>query len=459
MSGVLVVGNGPAALRLTLALHAHGYDGAVTVLGDGVVQRALLPSLLDGSLPPDAPLLAGHPPTVRVHRHARAVRVDRRRRLVLTADGTRYPYDTLVLATGAHPRIPRLPGLRTRDGKPADGVLTLRRPGDPARIGPGPVVVLGAGPRGVETALALRRGGRETVLLDRAPAVLPGLLDPTAAELVGRRLTDAGVTLRLGRTAVEYAPGKLLLDDGEVLDTPTLVLCTGFVPRTRLAADAGLTVRRGVLVDPWLRTDDPRVSAVGECAEPAAPAPPGAPVAFDPAAALAARLAGAGTPAAPPETVRLRDPRLDVAVLGRPPAPDDTATERITLHDPARHRYARLTLRDQRVEEAVLVGLPHAIAALTQLHQRGLPVPAARLALLLGTPPRGATRAGPPGDAVLCRCNHVTRHDLTRAWSHGAHDLPALAAATRATTGCGGCAPDVERLCAALAAAREGPRP
>jgi bacterioferritin-associated ferredoxin len=102
------------------------------------------------------------------------------------------------------------------------------------------------------------------------------------------------------------------------------------------------------------------------------------------------------------------------------------------------------------VVAATLLGLPRATAAVLQLYQRGLPVPAARLALLLGTPPRAAAPAD-PDDLVVCRCNHVTHRSLAAAWQGGARDVTALVATTRATTGCGGCLPEVTRVCAELA--------
>ncbi|MER5394394.1 (2Fe-2S)-binding protein, partial [Saccharopolyspora sp. NPDC002686] len=104
------------------------------------------------------------------------------------------------------------------------------------------------------------------------------------------------------------------------------------------------------------------------------------------------------------------------------------------------------------------LGFPQAIASVTQLHDRDLPVPADRLALLLGNPATTSARVEPSDDAVLCRCNNVTEKSLTAAWQGGARSVHELARATRATTGCGGCADDVARLCALLAGRTEHPK-
>ena len=117
-----------------------------------------------------------------------------------------------------------------------------------------------------------------------------------------------------------------------------------------------------------------------------------------------------------------------------------------------RGRYAKVALRDERITSAVLFGLPEATASVTQLYDGDRPLPGDRLALLLGTP--AAVPGAPvelPEDAVICRCNNVTKKSLRTAWESGARSVRELALATRATTGCGGCSDDVARLCAALA--------
>jgi assimilatory nitrate reductase electron transfer subunit len=126
----------------------------------------------------------------------------------------------------------------------------------------------------------------------------------------------------------------------------------------------------------------------------------------------------------------------------------------VTFSDPARGRYARIEITEQKVVRAVLVGMPEGIAAVGQLYDRGRPVPADRLALLLGLRAGAGAAGGDPAaladDAVLCHCNNVSKGTVVRAWQDGARDVGAVAAVTRATTGCGGCADAVRAVCAAL---------
>jgi assimilatory nitrate reductase electron transfer subunit len=448
---VLVVGHGPAAHRLAERLRHHGHRGPVTVLGAEprpAYNRVLLTSLLGGALTAEDLNLPHPPDDVRVRTGVTATAVDRARRLVRTDTGETHRYDHLVLATGARPRVPRLPGLLTAGGRLAEGATTLRTLADCERLADGPVVVLGGGILGTEATLALLRRGRDVTLVHPGPHPMHDRLDGVAGALLAGHLRAGGARLRLGRTAVEYRPGKLALDDGEILPAGTLVLCTGVEPETALARRAGLTVRTGVAVDRHLRTSDPRIHAIGDCAESGGDVPGLVATAWEQAETLARILAGhdthhrAGRP-----VVRLKAPGIDLACLG-PPGPPD-ATRHITLSDPARDRYATLALSGERIRSAVLVGLPRATAAVGRLYERDLPVPSDPLGLLLGT--AATERPGSvelPDEAVLCHCNHVTKAALLRAWHAGARDLPRIAAATRATTGCGGCCDDVRLVLA-----------
>ncbi|MEU6867562.1 FAD-dependent oxidoreductase [Streptomyces sp. NPDC046876] len=460
---VLVVGGGAAAHRFAERLHHHGHRGPITLLAaepQAPYHRTLLTSVLDGTLPADALALPELPVGVRLHTGTAVTRIDRARRLAHTAGGSVHRYDTLVLATGSRPALPRLPGIAGLG--PADGVVALRTLADAEhlrRAAPDArrTVVLGGGLLGVEAAAALRRAGHEVALVHRGPHPLRRHLDAGAGELLARRLTGLGIEVHADREAAGYCSGKLTLDDGTMLAADTLLLCTGAVPETGLARRAGLAVRTGILVDGSLRTTDPHVHALGDCAEHPGDAAGHLEPAWEQAESLARQLTGAGGEHHGTRRVtRLRVPGIDLVRLGgagAPPGPaqDAPGGEVVTFCDPAGGRYARLTLHRQRITDAVLLGMPKAIAAVTRLHERDLPVPAGRLEFLLGIAPAAPGAGELPDDAVVCRCNNVTKHAVTEACRAGAADVAAVAAATRATTGCGGCTGAVRALCGAPA--------
>ncbi|MHC0433258.1 FAD-dependent oxidoreductase [Streptomyces sp. O3] len=454
---VVVVGYGPAAHRLVERLSRHGHRGTVTVLGaepEPAYQRPLLTSVVDGTLTAEALRLPAPPEGVRLLLGVTAAAVDRERRVVRSDDGRSHPYDRLVLATGAAPRPASLPWLRGADGRLPSGVGVLRTLNDCAALaGPEPVAVVGGGPLAVEAALALRRTGRDVTLVHRGPHPLDRHLDPRAGELLSARLRALDIDLCLGRTTRAYEDGKLRLDDGRQVAAHDVLLCTGVTPRDGLARSAGLAVDGGVLVDDALRTDDPRVHAIGDCARPAGVAVPfrGHTAAWEQAEALAVQLTGRAERAVASRPVlRLRAPELSLVRLGS----SDGADETVALSDVARGRYARLSLRAGRVCGAVLLGLDRAIAAVVRLYQRGEPVAADRLALLLGATPEYAGEEL-PGDVVVCHCGNVTGTDLEAAWRAGAHTPDALSAATRASTGCGSCGDELRRWCTKFARREE----
>lgn len=455
MSHILVIGHGPAAHRLLRELRRHGHDGTVTVLSaehHPIQHRPLLTTVLQGRI--DADMLRPEAdPGARVLTGAVATAVDTARRVVHARQGdtvTTHSYDVLVLACGARPVIPPLPGARDRTGRLTPGVTTLRGITDCDRIQGTAVTVLGGGPLGVETASALALRGTVTTLVCSGPHPLHEQLGGIGAALLTARLQEAGVKVLGGRRAVRREPGRLLLDDGTETAADSLVLCTGVEPEVRLARAAGIRVHHGIVVDDALRTSDSRVHAIGDCAEHAGRTVAGHESALAQADTLAAVLTGHEVTHRPaPAVLRLRTHAVDVACIGSPAAFRQDGIRIVGLSDPVGGQYARLALDSDRITAAVLLGLPDAIATVSHLHRRGLPVPSDRLSLFLGVrqgfpPVEDAGRT----DFMVCLCNQVSRRQLAGAWELGARTVPALVRATRATTGCGSCTERLEGLCA-----------
>ncbi|GGX90949.1 NAD(P)/FAD-dependent oxidoreductase [Streptomyces anandii] len=446
MSRILVVGGGPAGHRLADRLRHHGHPGPVTILGaepEPPYHRPLLSYVLSGRASPEALRLPALP-GIEAHRGTPVTHIDRGRREVHTS-GVVHGYDVLVLATGARADVPDIPGAR------GPGVTALRTAADCARITGASVVVLGGGPLGVETAAALAARGTATTLVCAGPHPLHDRLGEAASGMLTKALERAGVTVLAGRTVTAREPGRVLLDNGTRLPADTLALCTGAHPDVGLARAAGLRVRTGIVVDDRLRTSDPHIHAIGDCAEHEGRAVTGIEAAWAQADSLARILTGRGACAhrGTPAVFRLRTDIAEVACVGPPDAFADPSLRRLTFADWDGGRYARLALRGEHLVAAVLFGLADAIASVGELHRNSRALPSDRLRLLLGGPPRPAsTDLDSPGEAVICLCNNVQRQDLAKAWRAGARAVTALATATRATTGCGGCLREVTELCA-----------
>ncbi|WP_265520114.1 FAD-dependent oxidoreductase [Oerskovia flava] len=281
---VVVVGNGMVGSRVVDDLLARDRDGAlaITVLGAEEYEpynRVLLSEVVAGKAELAALTLPGAgsgADRVAVHRGAPAIGLDRDRRTVLTAHGV-HPYDTLVLATGSTARVPELDGL-TGEHLPA-GAHALRTLDDAREIvaacaNARRAVVIGAGVLGLEVACGLARRGIAVDVVHGGASLMDRQLDVAAGRVVEGTLADLGV-----RSWTQARTRRVVVDDGRVtgveLDSGTtlaadlLVLACGTDPEVGLARAAGLTVERGVVVGHDLTSpDDPRVVAIGDCAQP-----------------------------------------------------------------------------------------------------------------------------------------------------------------------------------------------
>lgn len=465
---VVVVGYGMAAARFVEQVRAHDQDIELIVVGaerHHAYNRVLLSTVLAGGLSVGSVALHdeywAEKNQVELRLDTAVVGIDRAAKVVRLGDESVVDYDVLVLATGSRARMPVT----------GDDVTAFRTLDDCARIveraQPGmPVVVLGGGVLGLEAARGLAGRGCRVTLVHPKPRLMERQLDASAGDVLRRSLLRLGVEIRLGVSVDKHVPGRgVELSDGSALPAELVVVSAGVRAEDGLAAAAGLATDNGILVDDRLRTEDPDIYAIGDCAKGS-----GGLVqpAWEQAAVVAALVTGADPRArytGTPMVVRLKARDVDLAALGDVHATvDDDDAEVVQVHDPARGRYAKLVLRADRVTGAILLGVPDAAATIIQLYDSGALAPSDRLALLLGRALPGAPATASPGDlpasAVLCRCNTVSKGALVAAWRDGANDLAGLVSATRATTGCGGCTGAVADLVAWLDAAEPAaPRP
>ncbi len=192
---------------------------------------------------------------------------------LITGEKGSLSYDKLIVATGATPRKPPIPGIELK------GVTTLvsmpdadflRKVRDEGKIKN--AVVIGGGLIGIETAEALNLAGINITLVEMLPQLLT-FLDKHLARLVENYVrTKANVILQNGVSAFLGKDGKLTgvkLNDGTEIPCELAVLATGVKPNTKLAQDAGLTLGKtgGIVVDQYMQTSNPDIYAVGDCIE------------------------------------------------------------------------------------------------------------------------------------------------------------------------------------------------
>ena len=272
---IVVIGGGPAAVFA--AIEAKKRDGAatVTVLTDERCEPYEKPPLskavLLGKANPEDALIAGpgglaaHGVVVKSGTSATAI--DRTARQIVTT-GDALPYDALVIATGSlmreppllPPGMPRVHYLRTEaQSRALKAALT----------GCKHLVVVGAGLIGLEVAASAAELGVEVTVIELAPRIMARACDEQTGAAILSEHQHHGVEILLSATVTQVTPqldGTIALetDDGELHVADHVVVGAGVVPDVRLAAEAGLTVNDGIVVDAQCRTADPVIFAAGD---------------------------------------------------------------------------------------------------------------------------------------------------------------------------------------------------
>ncbi|WP_314221542.1 NAD(P)/FAD-dependent oxidoreductase [Streptomyces zaehneri] len=384
-SRVVVIGAGLAGVRLARRLGELGTPALL--IGEEEhrpYNRVLLAEVLAGRYAPEVIALPAPAGLVR----GRVTGIDRDRRTVACADGSEIAYDTLVLATGSNPVLPPLRGLFTPDHVLPEGVHAFRTMDDclglSKAVRPGVrAVVIGGGLLGVSAARALAVRGAQVVLAQQAERLMERQLDPNASKLVLRHLRDLGVEVHTecrvrDVRCVGGAVRSVEMSDGYALGADLVVLACGVSPRAGLAKAAGLAVHKGILVDDELRTSDPHIRAIGDCAQHDGNVYGLAAPALEQADVLAESLAGdpgsryAGTRALTRLTLA-GNSAFDLAAFGETePRPGDDVVQ---LADATRGTYRKVVVRDDRLVGGVLVGELGTVGALARAWEGAEPLP------------------------------------------------------------------------------------
>ena len=273
----VIVGAGMAGGKAVETLREEGFDGRVVLLGAEAERPYERPPLskdyLRGEaergtvyLQEDAGWYEEN--AVELRTSTAVESLDVAARAVVLAGGERIDYDALLLATGAEPKRPPIPGadlggvhvLRTLED--SDGLRAVLDAG-------GRLVVVGGGWIRCEVAASARQRGMDVALVEPQSVPLEGVLGPELGAFYRDVHADHGVALHVG-SGVEAIEGdgraeRVRTSDGSVLDADAVVIGVGVAPRTRLA-EGVLDVENGILVDASLRASADGVFAAGDIA-------------------------------------------------------------------------------------------------------------------------------------------------------------------------------------------------
>jgi nitrite reductase (NADH) large subunit len=394
---------------------------------------------------------------VTLYKGCKVTNIDRAAKTVTSATGITVPYDKLIIATGSLPIIIPVPGANL------PGVLAYRDLDDVqamllAAKSRGRAVVIGGGLLGLEAAAGLKEQGMDVTVVHLMPTLMEKQLDATAGHLLQRAveargikvITSANTEAILGDKKVE----GVRLKDGTELPADLVVMAVGIKPNAGLAKDSGLAVNRGIVVDSTMRTSDPDVFALGECAEAHGQTFGLVAPLYEMAGVVASQLMGETAAKFTPSATATKLKVTGINLFSAGDFADGKDREEIVLRDATRGIYKRLVLKDGRLIGTVFYGDTADGAWFFDLLKKGSDVTAMRETLIFGPNYAGGATLDPtaavaalPDEAEICGCNGVCKGRIVSAIStQGLTTLDDVRAHTKASASCGSCTGLVEQL-------------
>ena len=469
MKTVIVVGNGMVGYKFCEKFVAQENSGEYKLIVFGeeprvAYDRVHLSEFFENG---DAERLSLAPRSwydknqVELHTSELVVAIDKEKKEVSTVGGMTFSYDHLVLATGSAPFVPPIKGVEKK------GVFVYRTIEDleatmsyANKIQNGKAAVLGGGLLGLEAAKAVKDMGLEPHVVEFAPRLMPRQLDDDGSNALESKMKELGISVHLNKATQQILGNGsiqgLEFSEGETLGVDMLIISAGIRPRDELAKTCDLQVgnRGGVVVDKTMRTSDENIFAIGEVAlyndmiyGLVAPGYEMAQVAVD-------QILDADTQMSESidMSTKLKLIGVDVASFGNPFTSEEEARP-IVFENKLQGLYKRINVSKdgKTLLGGILVGDADDYNMLLQLYQNKMPLPEQPEDLILGA--RGGEGASLgsamdlPDEAVVCSCEAVTKGAICCSVTQdGNETVKAVAKATKATTGCGGCKPMVSDL-------------
>ena len=400
---------------------------------------------------------------VTLYKGHKVTAIDRAAKTVTSEHGVTTSYDKLIVATGSLPIVIPVPGHKLA------GVLTYRDLDDVnamllAAKGRGRAVVIGGGLLGLEAAAGLREQGMDVTVLHLMPTLMERQLDANAGYLLKKAVEARGIdvitranTKEIVATHAALGPQRVSavrLDDGTEIAADIVVMAVGIRPNAMLAKAAGLNVNRGIVVDASMRTSDPDIFALGECAEADGQVFGLVAPLYEMANVVAAQLTGNDEARFSPTATATKLKVTGINLFSAGDFAEAPDREEIVLRDAARGVYKRLVLKENKLTGVVMYGETQDGAWFFDLLKRGSDVTELRDTLIFGQSYAGGSPLDPtaavaalPDDAEICGCNGVCKGRIVSAIREkGLTSLDDVRAHTKASASCGSCTGLVEHV-------------
>ncbi len=272
----IIIGAGAAGIRAAETLRETAPQASITLISGEPGEpyaRMAIPYILTGAIDEDGAHQRRshqHLPSLNInyiHSQVQQVHAGPNGGEVELADGTRLPYDELLVATGSSPSLPPLPGTDL------PGVVTCWTLEDArqiaAKLKPGArIVLLGAGfVAGVIMKSLVASGAHLSVVAGRSGQILRSMMTPVGSSMLQRWLEGRGVEVITSGKSLRIEPGPRLVMDTRTLEADLIILATGVQPNVAFLQGTGVEIRSGVVIDAHMRTSVPHIYAAGDVAQ------------------------------------------------------------------------------------------------------------------------------------------------------------------------------------------------
>lgn len=385
---------------------------------------------------------------VQLYKGVSVTKINQEKREIVDSQNKAHSYDLLIMATGSRSFVPKdvprdLPGVFTmRSRGDADGLLGHMKPNSH-------VVVVGGGLLGLELASSLREINIEVTVVQRISRLMERQLDVIGSELLGEEIEERGITV-IYNDEVKSLIGKdqlksIRLASGRVVDCDAIVYAIGIEPNIELAKETGLPCNRGVIVNDYLQTSDPRIFAIGEIAEHNSKLF-GITAAAEEQASILVRYLNGDLCSYYSGSLLMsifKMEGLNLCSIGEIESViGDPNYQEITYLDKAKRYYKKCIIYQDKLVGAILIGDKSEFIEFKELIQNKTELADKRLQLLLSA----NTTKEPMIGKMVCSCNNVGEGNIVKKIEEGCTSVAEICQLTGAGMGCGSCKPEVKAI-------------